>query len=92
MSPKKTRPTPIPLDRAHDDRRKADEGPPVGWRERRHTVERRMPQVEEDAISQGEWEVYFAAYSATLQKEEDTDSAGDNTPEMTVAESKKASR
>ena len=37
------------------DRRADDVGPPMGWRERRRHVERRMPTVKEDEISQYEW-------------------------------------
>jgi len=39
--------------RALEDRRKEDKGPPSGWSERRHTVERRKPEVRE--ISFAEW-------------------------------------
>ncbi len=35
------------------DRRDQDVGPPSGWRERRHSVERRRPEVRE--ISLTEW-------------------------------------
>lgn len=37
------------------DRRQGDYGPPCGWRERRRNVERRMPIVREDEITQTEW-------------------------------------
>jgi len=39
--------------RLTDDRRGSDSGPPKGWRERRRTVERRRPEVQE--ISFSEW-------------------------------------
>lgn len=39
--------------RAVDDRRIVDKGPPSGWSERRHTVERRKPEVRE--LSFAEW-------------------------------------
>lgn len=39
--------------RAVEDRRKEEKGPPSGWSERRHTVERRKPEVRE--ISFAEW-------------------------------------
>jgi hypothetical protein len=39
--------------RAGEDRRNEDKGPPAGWSERRHTVERRKPEVRE--ISFAEW-------------------------------------
>ena len=65
MSPRKTHTAQTPLSRTEKDRRQEDVGPPEGWLERRHTVERRMPVVEEDAISKSEWEIYFAAYTAS---------------------------
>ncbi len=39
--------------RAGEDRRNEDNGPPAGWSERRHTVERRKPEVRE--LSFAEW-------------------------------------
>lgn len=39
--------------RLGDDRRGTDCGPPQGWRERRRSVERRHPEVQE--ISFSEW-------------------------------------
>ncbi len=39
--------------RSNEDRRVSEEGPPSGWRERRKTVERRLPRVWE--ISLAEW-------------------------------------
>jgi hypothetical protein len=65
MSPRKKNTPSPPLVRDDTDRRQADVGPPSGWLERRHTVERRMPDVEEDSISKSEWEIYYAAYSAS---------------------------
>ena len=41
--------------RKGDDRRNVDAGPPAGWRERRRTVERRLPQVEELELSEEEF-------------------------------------
>lgn len=67
MSPKKPASHVQPKPRADHDRRQQDDGPPPGWRDRRHSVERRLPEVEEDAVSKGEWEVYFAAYAASRQ-------------------------
>ena len=37
--------------RCCDDRRDRDVGPPEGWRERRRSVERRLPEVEEVPFS-----------------------------------------
>lgn len=39
--------------RADGDRRASELGPPEGWRERRKTVERRRPEVQEIPFS--EW-------------------------------------
>ena len=39
--------------RAGDDRRQKEVGPPNGWRERRRSVERRVPEVREIPFS--EW-------------------------------------
>ena len=44
------------------DRRADDGEPPLGWRERRRTVERRMPTVREDEISQSEWFKRMASF------------------------------
>lgn len=44
------------------DRRADDGEPPIGWRERRRTVERRMPIVKEDEISQSEWFKRMASF------------------------------
>ena len=37
------------------DRRDKDSGPPQGWRDRRATAERRLPLVQEDALTEAEW-------------------------------------
>ena len=47
--------------RKSEDRRIEDIGPPNGWRDRRRTVERRLPLVEESVISDAEWHHYFVA-------------------------------
>ncbi len=46
------------------DRRTGDGEPPAGWSERRRKVERRMPTVKEDEISQSEWFKRMAAFLA----------------------------
>ena len=51
------------------DRRRSDLGPPNGWCERRKRVERRLPDVEEDVISESEWFRRVAAFKATLRQE-----------------------
>lgn len=45
--------------RKQPDRRDEDIGPPSGWKERRRKTERRIPRVEEYAVSEGEWQFYF---------------------------------
>jgi hypothetical protein len=52
--------------RSSADRRKSDVGPPSGWRERRRSVERRLPELVEDAVSHGEWEAQLRAFRALL--------------------------
>jgi hypothetical protein len=42
--------------RKNDDRRDRELGPPHGWRDRRHGVERRLPLVQE--ISFKEWALF----------------------------------
>lgn len=42
-----------------EDRRLEDLGPPVGWRERRKHVERRIPTALEVEVSAEDWEAYF---------------------------------
>lgn len=44
-----------------NDRRDEDQGPPEGWRERRRHAERRIPQIEEQVLSEEEWSQYFFA-------------------------------
>lgn len=46
------------------DRRAEDGEPPLGWTERRRRVERRMPTVKEDEISQTEWFKRMASFLA----------------------------
>ena len=42
-----------------NDRRDVDLGPPSGWRERRRSVERRLPEVEEIPFS--DWLTHIPA-------------------------------
>lgn len=51
------------------DRRHDDQGPPCGWRERRRNVERRMPIVREDEISQTEWFRRMASFLSRRKAE-----------------------
>lgn len=53
------------------DRRYDDYGPPSGWRERRRTVERRLPQVKEDLVSLEEWVRQMAAFLLKRKIERD---------------------
>jgi len=48
-----------------------DVGPPMGWKERRRNVERRMPMVNEDEISQTEWFRRFASFVAQRRVQEE---------------------
>ncbi len=60
---KKTKP--VAADRRQqDDRRLKDSGPPRGWRERRRSVERRLPEVEEGGFRLHEWYVHLADFLA----------------------------
>jgi hypothetical protein len=45
--------------RAIDDRRIRDEGPPLGWMDRRRSTERRIPMIDEYEVSEAEWLLYF---------------------------------
>lgn len=59
-----------PDHRHGQDRRNVDQGPPNGWKERRRTVERRLPSVEEDLISDHEWFRCMALFLARRRAEE----------------------
>jgi len=55
--------TPINQDlRKVSDRRVDDVGPPMGWKERRRSVERRMPTVNEDEFTRSDWFGQMAAF------------------------------
>ena len=49
--------------RARNDQRLHDAGPPRGCCERRFRAERRLPAIEENAISDAEWEKFFGGHS-----------------------------
>jgi hypothetical protein len=51
--------------RDSEDRRGQDEGPPKGWLNRRHHVERRLPVVEETEMSASDFERYFVNGKST---------------------------
>lgn len=53
--------------RAVHDRRTAEGEPPAGWKERRRSVERRIPELLEDEITELEWVVYFARWKMGAQ-------------------------
>lgn len=44
------------------DRRVDDVGPPKGWKDRRRSVERRMPTVNEDEFTRSDWFGQMAAF------------------------------
>lgn len=67
--------------RTSEDRRKDDLGPPSGWRERRRTVERRLPEIVEDAVSHGEWEAQVSAFRAILASQKKAASPADEEPD-----------
>jgi len=57
--------------RKASDRRHFDLGPPKGWSERRRNPERRLPEVCDSAISDDDWEKYFAGqYKVTINSRE----------------------
>lgn len=45
--------------RSRSERRQRDAGPPRGCFERRRRCERRLPEVEDSAISDAEWQMFF---------------------------------
>lgn len=51
--------------KAGEDRRREDKGPPSGWSERRRSVERRKPDVQE--ISFTEWIAYTREKSCEVK-------------------------
>lgn len=51
--------------RASEDRRNEDKGPPAGWSERRRSVERRKPEVQE--ITFAEWIAYMRERSCEVE-------------------------
>lgn len=53
--------------RSTTDRRIRDYGPPAGWRDRRRTTERRIPNVEEQVISEEEWLLYFGTTTTSTK-------------------------
>lgn len=71
--------------RKSEDRRTEDHGPPNGWRDRRRTVERRLPSVEEAVISESEWHKYFVAGKKAVQNTVDV-ALGDSESAFSRAE------
>lgn len=53
------------------DRRVNDVGPPEGWKERRRSVERRMPSVVEDEFTRSDWFGQMAAFVDERAAEEE---------------------
>ncbi len=64
-------------ERAVSDRRDDDFGPPGGWKERRRTTERRIPAVEETAMSEDEWQAYFGNASSDKTDAQQHEAAAD---------------
>jgi len=50
--------------RSTEDRRQSDGGPPDGWKERRRSVERRLPVV--GALTEAEWLHHFEIFHRAL--------------------------
>jgi len=50
--------------RSTEDRRQSDGGPPDGWKERRRTVERRLPVV--GSLTEAEWLHHFELFHRAL--------------------------
>ncbi|MGE5470608.1 MAG: hypothetical protein ACM3X0_07425 [Bacteroidota bacterium] len=50
--------------RDSSDRRNVEQGPPKGWRDRRHSVERRLSAAEEAQLSPEEFLKYFGAVTS----------------------------
>ena len=64
------------------DRRQEDWGPPTGWRERRRTTERRLPEVREDEVSEAEFfHLVRLAREALLKAQEEKQQALMEIPE-----------
>lgn len=51
--------------RKNPDRRESEQGPPNGWKDRRRSTERRLPEVQELAISEEEFFERFFALKET---------------------------
>lgn len=45
--------------RSRTDRRQDEIGPPSGWKDRRRRTERRIPEIDEQEVSESEWLSYF---------------------------------
>lgn len=54
--------------RARADRRQHEIGPPRGWKDRRRTTERRIPEIEECEVSEAEWLLYFGSTTTTTRE------------------------
>jgi|PlaIllAssembly_1097288.scaffolds.fasta_scaffold40017_2 hypothetical protein len=56
--------------RKGEDRRADDLGPPAGWNERRNSVERRLPTVEEESLSEIEWFRHLVCFVTKRRSDE----------------------
>ena len=58
--------------RTSADRRQQELGPPNGWKDRRHTTERRIPEIAECEVSEAEWLFYFGSTQTTTTSTDGT--------------------
>lgn len=56
--------------REGEDRRTDDLGPPSGWNERRNSVERRLPTVDEESFSEIEWFRHLVCFVSKRRSDE----------------------
>ena len=63
--------------RARNEQRLYDAGPPRGCCERRRRAERRLPAIEENMISDAEWEKFFGGHSPKPANHSQLDQAAD---------------
>lgn len=60
-------------DKRVKSRRNKELGPPSGWKERRHSIEKRKPEVEEGCLD--EWEALMGKSHIQVSQETQDDSA-----------------
>ncbi len=57
-------------ERKGEDRREDDLGPPAGWNERRNSVERRLPTIDEESLSEIEWFRHLVCFVTKRRSDE----------------------